>query len=155
MEYFTRADLLTLLEDLGGHGDQAALQAADDAYLAAIVKNRIAGITDIDLLAALLLRKLPLEWRSSLMARYILLSARPLVSAPPKRTALTLRIPDGLSVSHHYGLGRVIQSRIDQDGRAVLDNMAPSELLGLMAGQHGKAWADCNGEAIRKLREFS
>ena len=101
-----------------------------------------------------------LETRAALMARRIEFDqaarAAAANSRPQPRGNLVVNVPDGVGISHFFGNGgRVVRSRIADDGRLVLD-LFLDEFKNLLASrQHGLDWQIANPEALQRLGEVA
>jgi hypothetical protein len=109
-----------------------------------------------------------LDARATLMARRIELDqaakAKDEANRRPRpRGNLVVYVPPGVGTSHYYsntnatsradgsGWGRMVQSRVTEDGRVVLD-LFMQEFKDLLADKKfGQLWHDFNPEALRAI----
>ena len=109
-----------------------------------------------------------LDARAVLMARRIELDQAAKATAaansrPQPRGNLVVNVPPGVGTSHYYSninatnraagsaWGRVVVSRVTEDGRVVLD-LFPQEFKDLLGDKKfGKLWHDYNPDALHSL----
>jgi hypothetical protein len=140
----SRAQLLDILDAVGGSG--ADLQDADDVTLAAIVRNRIAIVSDAARIEAALAMPLDIEWRGRLVGRRVELEqiAKIAPRKEPPYPGLTVRVPSILDGMTHLfdgdGIGREVR---EVAGHRVLD-MTVAAFRAFLGGPHGKNWEEAN-----------
>jgi hypothetical protein len=96
--------------------------------------------------------------RAELMAKRIQLDQAIRAAAangrPQPRGNLVVNVPDGVGLTHLYGdRGRVVCSRMTEDGRIVFDLFLHEFRILLSDRTHGLAWQNANPEAVRRLGE--
>jgi hypothetical protein len=100
-----------------------------------------------------------LDARATLMTRRIELdqSIRRAAanSRPQPQGDLVVNVPAGAGISHLYGRnGRVVRSRLTEDGRLVLD-LSMQEFKHLLMSRQGFEWERSNPDAMRRLGEVA
>jgi hypothetical protein len=153
----SRADLLALIDAIGGHG--APLDDVETDMLEAILRNRLQLVSDAARIEKVLRdhKTLPLDVRAMLVMRLHEIDnakravANALAGRPHVVGGLEVVIPHDIPTSTFLGLnGRVVVARLDEHGRRILD-LLRSEWTTLAMSAEAPKWIEVNLEIHRNL----